>query len=336
MYSYPTPASGKNDGDGGFARTLVISVAKDTHARPGERLMRTIVEIVPDGGFRFAGYRVVATDTRTLNVEHVDQSSTATLQANLSAKLPVASGLQAGLTGGMTNGQTSSADIAPSFENLSVDITPTLLRVTRESERNLDLTGNTIIALTLVAAPDAPARSEGERYQLGSVPSLYRGDMPLPPARASLRLARLPTLGRCPVTASVRMLYQFRTIEAGEQNYDEGTQSVRIVSDATQPAHANLIQAEDLTDPLYGIVADGKLIEAEDRGARLSLVFASYDEARDMARWMEATHAHEIGGVRLLLGGDAVTEPYPAMLSAMRVDRPASPAQCRLTEARLQ
>lgn len=331
VYSYPTPASGKVDGDGGFARTLVVSVAKDPHARPGERLMRTIVEIVPDGGFRFAGYKVVATDTRTLDVEHVEQSSAASLQANLSAKPPVPAGIQAGLTGGVTNGQTSSADIASSFENLSVDITPSLLRITRESERNLDLTGNTIIALSLVPAPDASGRSEGERFLLGSAPSLYRGDEPLPPVRASLHLSRLHTLARCPVTASVRMLYQYRKIEAGERNYQEGTQAVRIVSDATLPAHATLIQAGDLTGPLYGILTQRGLVEAANHDARLPLVFADYDSARDMARWMAATHARGIaGGAQLLLGGDQIPEPYPASLTAMRIDRPANAAQCAL------
>ncbi len=320
-----------------FARTLVVSVAKDAQARPGDRLMRTVVEIAPDGGFRFAGYKIVATDTRTLNVEHLEQSTTTSLQANLSAKPPIPAGIQAGLTGGATNGQSSSTEIAPSFENLSVDITPPMLRITRESERNLDLTGNTIIALSLFATPDAVMRSEGERFQLASATSLYRGETPLSPARASLHLARLQTLGRCPVTASVRMLYQVRKIEAGERSYDEGTQSVRIVSDATKPVHATLIPAEDLTGPLYGILAEGRLIEADDRKARLPLVFADYELARDMARWMAAMHARGLGsGVRLLLGGDPIPETYPTTLTAIRVDRAASVAQCGLTEARLR
>jgi hypothetical protein len=59
-----------------LARTIVISVRKGLKSDPGDRLMRTVVTIKPrgvmgePGPFEFAGYSVVATDTKVQARNH--------------------------------------------------------------------------------------------------------------------------------------------------------------------------------------------------------------------------------------------------------------------------
>src|ERR1700754_18758 len=154
----------ESEGGGGvfdrsrLSRTVVISVLKGAASQPGDRLMRTVVTIAPHRlsgdstfPFEFEGYTVAATDTKVQDIAHLETTTEASLATKLAPKIGNFGDNE--VSSGVTHTQKSTADIVQQYENLGVDIQPTALIVTRESERGLDVVGNTLVALTL-ATPD--------------------------------------------------------------------------------------------------------------------------------------------------------------------------------------
>jgi hypothetical protein len=312
-------------------RTLIVSVAKGPEAQPGDRLMRTIVTIRPhrrDGGaapFEFAGYTIVKTDYGMQNIAHLETKTDASLTGTLSPK--VGGFGDNSLVGSLSRSHTSSADIAQQYENLNVDIVPDRLTVTRESERGLDVVGNTIVALTLAMPPltDAP------NGLLAASATLFSKGKPLAPADASIDVRPMHFLRACPLLADVELRYQLRHIVGGREYYTEGKQSVAIASGTVAPAVQTLVRGEDVSGPLYEIRVDvagrprGAIIASLPHGEQNLLLFDDYDEANALAVWLKGRGEARIGdgGTLLNLGNrpipkGATLQPVPYRLACPR------------------
>ncbi|HEY0412349.1 MAG TPA: hypothetical protein VGD66_04325 [Allosphingosinicella sp.] len=290
-------------------RTLIISVSKGVAAEPGDRLMRTIVTITPhrDAGqrrppFEFAGYTIAATDNKTQNIAHLETKSDASLTATIS---PTIKGTgDNSLVGALSRSHTTTADIAQQYENLNIDITPERLIVTRESERGLDVVGNTIIALTLATPP----RTSQPTAFLASDVKFHDKGKALPPKTASFTLRPLQYLPACPLRADVRLRYQLRHIVTGREYYTEGKQTASIVSDTIELPNQILVRPEDAQGQLYQIkiyrhrVEDGAIIATTVDGGQQPLLFDDYAEASRVAAWMKGRRDTVIGPDRVRLG----------------------------------
>ena len=152
-----------------LARTLVIAVSRNDFTtstfNPADRLVRTRITIMPDpgSGFIFTNYTIAATAYTTTNIDNLSLTHSSTLSAELD---PTLAGLIKG-TGkfGATsaNSATDTASISAQIENLTVwvDDKSNSLIVYRQSERGLDLTGTTLIKLSLTA------KDSGRRFDIG-------------------------------------------------------------------------------------------------------------------------------------------------------------------------
>ena len=294
-----------------FARTLVATVTKGLDAQPGDRLMWTWILVKPKN-FKFAGYTVLATDTGVLNVERIQNQTIAQIQGQANATFVVPEEPSVGLAASYSRQTTTSADINQQYVKASVDILPNMLRIYRESERNLDVAGNTLINLTVTSniAPDSNAL-------LASNPILIKNGKILSPNNAAIDISLLERPSHSSLTADVQMVYQLRKITGNAESYIEGEQEVSIERKVTQIEEVEIVPADEAHPPKWNINAvdncpgntQSCAIFASYNNITLKMVFNDYDVARDVAKWMTATGAHNIGkNVSLSFGGTPFAE----------------------------
>jgi hypothetical protein len=300
-------------------RSIVINVAKGFGALPGDRLMSTVVLVRPlDGAFRFVGYKIAATDTKVQNIAHIDDKFETTGTAGFT---PGSGGLQvANVSGTVAKTSEATADIGQQYENLGIDITQDGLKVTRESERGLDVVGNTIVAVTL--APPVGALS-AQAY-LGSSPKMFDAAKPLRAAKGSLDVKPLSYLAACPLRVKARLIYRLRRIDAGREYYSEGKQRVTLVDGATPWATYTLVDASETQPDLYQLVVDsgpnaGQAVEAVTPAAgQRRLLFEDRSAAGTVAAWMARSRATFVGKERIGLNGGGDPIRYPTTFSPER------------------
>lgn len=326
-----------------LTRTLVVSISKGSGSLPGDRLVRTEVTITPAQGararkqFEFAGYSVAATDNRIQNIAHLEDETTYSLKGSLAPKIGGFgdNGLEASLGGS----RKSTADIVQQYENLNVDITPDRLVLTRESERGLDVVGNTLVSLTLAPAPETSTLSAF----IVSAQKLIEKGKPLAPGKEIFALSNLRMFAGEDLRADVTLRYVLRRIIEGREYYTEGKQKVELVygdvpipvvdgeGDKTYPVQRQILaRASDTQPELFVVCArepDHHALMASTPDGRSNLVtYESIDDARAMAHWLSQKTRRSIGGdgIGLMLADDL---PLPAGISyyPMAFSRGCSP-----------
>ena len=300
-------------------RVLVINVAKGVASRPGDRLMRTMVTIKPhkpdgEATFEFAGYRVVATDTKVQNIAHLEDQTDASLTATLAPEIGGFGDNK--VEGKVGHTSKSTADIVQQYENLSVDITPEQMVVTRESERGLDVVGNTLVAVTLAAPADGDLVHSA---YLATATTLYEKGKALAPDAAKLEAAPFKYFARCPLEVDVTLAYRLRRVTSGSEYYTEGKQHVAVISSSKDQGTQTLVRASDAQGSLYQIIDQAKhAVLAQLPGTESRrLLFDSFDDANRMASWLTAERRAGAGKAGLTFNINGAPLPARATYQAI-------------------
>lgn len=285
-----------------FDRTLIVTVIKGTDALPGDRLIWTRIFVQPEN-FQFANYSIPASDLQTQKIASIEDTTTQKVSGTFGASAPLPIKPTVSVTPDFEHASKADADLSQQYQNLGVDIQPDFVRIYRESERGLDVSGNTLLNVTLIA--NQAMRSE-ELVLIGSNPHLYDGAEPLPPGKASIEVQpQYPLLHR-PLMARVWMLYEARKIISGRGSYDEGSQSVMLVRDASDyDTKANkpgllmpIMTADEVSPAIWKIVNiddHEDILAGVKGGIPRSLVFTDFGAATQVAHWIRETGARSIG-----------------------------------------
>lgn len=292
--------------EGTYKRTLVANVTKGWDAVPGERLVWTWIDVRPLN-FLFDGYTVVATDNQLLNIEQITNATTTSANASLgksgsetaqattvgsplSKVLTDVAGSTAGVGGSLSNTYTTTAAINQQYVKLGADILPDELRIFRESERNLDVAGNTLIALTLRLDPSKWTGVGMETSLRVSKQDLAKPDGSLnDPADVTFELAQNQAPLRCALQALVTLHYQSRRPRDG-RSYVEGQQTVTYARASTVPAVVDVVPADEVRKPSWRVYAKATpeiaLHASGPFENELPIDFATYEQARNFVIWL--------------------------------------------------
>lgn len=292
--------------EGTYKRTLVANVTKGWDAVPGERLVWTWIDMRPLN-FSFDGYTVLATDNQLLNIAQITNATTASANASLgktgsettattTAGSPISkvltdvAGSTAGLGGSLSNTYTTTASINQQYLKLGADIVPGELRIFRESERNLDVAGNTLIALTLKLDP-----SKWTDVGMETSLRVLKQDLAKPdgtlgePADVTLELAQNEAPPRCALQALVTLHYQTRRPRNG-RSYVEGQQTVTYARASTDPMVVDIVPADEVRKPAWRVYAKAAPTIALHASGPfendLPIDFATYEQARNFVIWL--------------------------------------------------
>jgi hypothetical protein len=342
--------------DESYDQTLVATVTKGLNAGIGERLVSTWIDVRPVN-FLFDGYTVVATDNETLDIVDITNKTTASAQAQMGAptkssktttsepadstgatvsnETTRAPALGAGLTGSLSQEYTTAASINQQYVKLSADITPRELRIYRESERNLDVAGNTLIALTMKVDPDLwrqPAREVSVIRVAGL--TLSQDGALLDPDKITFEAGLERSPPHCDLVADVRMYYLVRR-PRNARSYVEGQQEADYVRGVSGPRRVHIVPASTVRPPSWRIYGAGDpnrtmpVTLGSVFGVTLPLDFSTYEQARDFAVWMSQKTA-KLVGAKLGKSGAAFTAANlpPGPFHADRFVDPARAAAC--------
>lgn len=291
--------------EGVYKRTLVANVTEGWSAAPGDRLAWTWIHIRPVN-FVFDGYTVLATDNQVLNIEQITSATTVGANATLgrtgsetstanTAGTPLSSVLQTvagssnGLTGSLNQTNTTTAAINQQYVKLGADILPDELRIYRESERNQDVSGNTLIALTMRVDPDEWVDAGREPMQRVTALALSKDGEMRPASEVEISVVRHLAPPRCPLVADVTLYYQARRVANG-RSYIEGEQEARYEQGRYDAERTILVPADEVRTPswrVYPLASPTLPLQLTDVfGASHPLDFTSLEQARNFAEWI--------------------------------------------------
>lgn len=314
-----------------IARALVVSINKGLASLPGDRLMRTTVTITPatDAGaspFVFAGYSIAATDNKVQSIAHLEDETDLSLKGSLAPKIGGFG--DNGVEASVGRTKKATVDMSAQYENLNVDILPDRLTITRESERGLDVVGNTLVSLTLAAPPSA----DSPQYFIASSQKLFEAGKALTADKATFAISPLKVFADRDLRVNVTLSYVLRRVVNGREYYTEGKQSVQVVAD-TIPAPADstvLVRAADAQPTLYMVCVRAtphRAVSATTVNGQIRVVtYDELDDARAMATWLTAGGGAAIGkdGITLKLA-KAVPLPPGARYYPMPVSLGCAP-----------
>ncbi len=300
------PIEGALTTEGTYKRTLVANVTKGWDSMPGDRLVWTWIDVRPLN-FAFDGYSIIATDNQVLNIEQITNATTAAATANLgktgsdttattTAGTPVSSvvtdvaGSSAGLQGSLSNTRTTTASINQQYVKLGADIVPEELRIYRESERNLDVAGNTLIALTAKLDPTKWNGVRPETTLRVTKIDLANSDGSFKsPSEIAFDVTENEAPPRCALQARVVLYYQIRRPKNG-RSYVEGDHEAVYEKAMTAPIDVDIIPADEVRKPSW------RVYPRQSPTTAISVIgpfentneidFTSYEQARNFAVWL--------------------------------------------------
>ena len=302
-------------------RTLVITVSKQGFA-PADRLVRTEIEITPaEGLFRFSDYAAAATTYSSINIETLGATRGASNGIEFD---PTFAGLLQGsakLTSGNSESYTDQASVTVQNEQLTVYKKDESLVVYRESERNIDLTGSTLVKLSM--------HLENKAYEdsgwVVTDEKLFDDDgKPLPPNKASVTLKMATFAKPKPIVVKGVLHYVLRHVVSGADTYNENDDTVRYVSGSVD-GNFTLVPATAFDVPRWQIKVQGLPVKLTDitgpKDHAVPFVFLDYDDALAFVRWRQYTSADAVGPNRLVDFNDAKL-PSPTAFQVEPVAKP--------------
>lgn len=285
-----------------FDRTLVITVSKGAY-RPGERIVRTRVTITPNN-FSFSNYTIAATEYSTINIDNVTSTQSVGYGAELSPNLTGTIAGTGNLSANYSNAISNTAQISQRIEQLTVSIRGDSLIVDRESERGLDLTGNTLIRLSLkVMDPDDDKFVD---HQVIVNSTKIRDDQGLlSPEKASISFITATITKPIDFKAEASIEYVRRMILNGASTYTESDDEIQwVVNPAPAPKiEFTLLPRREMEVPRWVIrTSDQKqtLFIKTLEGIR-QVRFTDFGAAQELVGWLKNMCASKVGSQSLLI-----------------------------------
>lgn len=298
-------------------RNLVALMTRPTKDySPGDRIMRAVVNIRPVN-FTFGGYTVAATNRVMLDITSITRSTSQTGSVSINAAPPT-SPVSGSAQAGFQHQVGTTTPLREPEEVLTVTPTPTCLTIVREGGYGVDLTGNTLVSVSTLAA--GPPRNEacgvvGDVYNAENAgnQSVFILDPGLvfssrgPAIRSGKTLGNLRAFPESPFYAQVTVNFILRRIETGGSSYEDGKQSVSLVRGYSTKCQV-VLPAEALT-PLLWVVHPGTRMTTVNvmvDGTETTLAFSDPQTAAAAAKWIEQSRPARIGSLPLRYDKSAV------------------------------
>ncbi len=294
-----------------FKRTLVVNVLGNEEWPFGDRLARFTVKVVPgfgpkpkhistsndpDNGFDpwagptpgtpdFRDYIAASTQSSLGKFGTVDQSTSFDLKDQRTAGSSVT-------TPEISSKKEVTSDIVEATIPLNVNVGDGNLYIQKHGNVTLDITGNTVIALSLYVPGD-----QAQEAFVVSKASLFKDGTPLDSDKASMTMT-LTQFGYDggDIEGAVSLTYLFRHVVSGNRTFAEGDDEIALVRPEPYTTKSILLKRGDIVGTKWVIAVQNALpaggcdiLEALPTGlfkdARY-LYFNNQSDADTLANWL--------------------------------------------------
>jgi len=295
-------------------RVVVVNVLNAADWRPGDRLAQYTVDATPvatqDGKIQFTNFTIAQTQSTNDKLGSVVQTTQFSLTGNVSPTLGVSAAAAgtAQVAAAYSNNKAVSSDITQAFIPLNVNLQGGDLFVQRRGDAITDISGNTLIALTVVLPKDSE-----ETALVVTKETLFKAGAVLPAEKASLAVNFTDFASdKTDVMATVALDYQLRHILSGGSTYTEGDDSVSFVRANIQSPQVLIPQAEIIGEKWIVLATQTtggrqtcelkvtpKLLFSP--GDAFHLYFSNALDAGYFVGWLNAAKGTEINAGQLIL-----------------------------------
>jgi len=290
-----------------FKRTVVINVLNAQYLPPGDRLQVFTVSVKPESQARFTNYTMAQTQSVNSKFGTITQNTEFDLSGKIDPKLAGPAQGTGEISSSYSNKRAVTSDISEASVPLNVDIQDGVLSVQKHGNAVTDISGNTLVALTMVVPTD-----DSHLALVVSGASLFKAGQPLGAADATIAadFTRFAPDDR-EVTAHISINYQLRHIKTGAATYTEGDDTVVLYDGVGDSATAVLIPKDEIVGDKWVIIAQKansmspkcELLSAAPlgftAGASAPLYFADELTARSVAVWLTGARATDVNGHQL-------------------------------------
>lgn len=299
-----------------FLGTLIVTVSQTGSFNPADRLERTEVEIVPTNA-KIKSWVAVQTAYSTVNAGQVQSS----LQKGGGLTLGISPPVLPITIGGNISQQATRSDMLQISQRIE-DVTPLIedgkIRILRHGGFGLELTGNTLLTVTLVPTSFAyPELFSIKDFKDNKETWLKPNKLVL-----NAQTTKVPR-GIDNIKAKVTLKYTLRHVISGDETYQESDDTVKEITRVTKPKDVTLVPANQVERPTFGLFAtSGEFkemplyIKRQERQESTSFCFSDYESAQALLDYLNRPHAEkleEIGsaniGFSTPVNGSAVFSP---------------------------
>jgi hypothetical protein len=293
-----------------FKRTIIINVSNSICLPPGDRLQQFTVEVKPSSPlFQFTDLKVAQTRSTDSKLGTITQQKKINITGNID---PALSGTIKG-SAGFSNQKAVESDITEAIVPLNAYLQDGNLYIQRKGNAKTDITGDTVIEVTMTVPVDMTVPLENSNAALMvRQQNLFKKGKFLPSKSAILGvdLTRFPS-DKEPVTATVTLDYLLRHVRWGASTYTEGDDSVTLFRRREVTQKNILIPNDEIIGEKWSVIArygTSNKSSCEELKATPSwfapdesfpLYFSDEVSARDFATWLMDTHATTINADQL-------------------------------------
>jgi len=325
-----------------FNRVVVVNVLNGVDWPPGDRLAQYTVNAAPtDSRVLFTNFTIAQTQSANSKFGSIVQTTQFSLTGNVSPTLGVSAAAAgtAQVAAAYSNNKAVSSDITEAIIPLNINLQGGDLFVQRRGDAITDISGNTLVALTMTLPKD-----DNQTALVVTKETLSKAGVLLPAAKASLAVSFTNFASDdADVMANVTLDYQLRHILSGRSTYTEGDDSVTFFSDAISTNNQVLIPKAEIIGEKWIILATqttGSHQTCELRAApkgfpnadTFHLYFSNELDAGNFVDWLNAAKATDINAG--LLAFEINRQPIgwktspPVFRVANRVIWKTEPAGC--------
>ena len=300
-----------------YSRALLVSLDRPA-LRPGDRMMATTVTIRPVN-FLFTDFVAAETSYSTVAIEKVTTSTGVGASAKLSPTL------KADLVGTGEIGATASAsrqeayELSERYDGLTVTPASDRLVIKRRGAVGIDLTGNTVVRVSLKPAGKA-AEDQSSYWMVVRGMKLREGGKDLDKAGAVLDLFLEKAPPPTPLIACASLTYVDRVVEAGAEFYDESRQKVHFAQGSVPETAFALASVDEMVPPLWTVRMRGFALKIATSRGDQEFGFTDPTDASLFLNWARRQKADAVGQNRLMAGdpGGGALDWAAAQVSVLR------------------
>lgn len=278
------------------SRRVVISL-EASHPGYADRLDQATITLTLEPNARFKTWNQLATRFETIDLGKINYTQKGTLSAGLESAAPGSSEISKATLSASTERSLAEEVLLKQryVANMGV-LTPSEARIVQQGTVGVDLVGNLLFDITLVAAGN-PTRVW--LYQVANLNNDSGQPQPADQLRVTRRLTHAAPSIQGGWTAKLKADYRRRTVTTGVETLTESDDTVAYqIASAAAQAPVILATEEDLKVTGWLIrTPDGKrALHIQEPDAVTALIFDSFDGAREFLIWLKAGTAQQVGG----------------------------------------
>lgn len=304
-------------------RTLVVNVMSNKHLQPGDRLQNVTITVTPRNA-SFIAFSNAKTESVTTEFGTITQTTERSVDATLSPTLTGAIVGTGELTASSSTSKEAQGKVIEAITPLNLNIDGKALTIQKQANSHIDISGNTIVSVTLSVDPDVSSeKTTWTAFTASSVNLVTKGalisDCAAPTETTETKPACTisgalttylddETLFKQGVLADIAVSATTRLVRSGANTITETDDDIILVDTESSPtAPQVLIPRNAIVGEKYMVIGSSSThrcpvkVGVKPFPGTYPLLLQDKDGAKQVTLWLKSKRPHQLTSDTLLL-----------------------------------